>query len=84
MVTIYNIGEYRFRNPYFVLAFSRKVIRWRWCVTMSLEENAEMTLVEQFLVSLSADESFKGCTNVVTEMDNVQSSYAKQILVQQR
>lgn len=48
-----------------------------------LEENAEMTLVEQF-VSLSADESFKGCTNVVTEMDIGKSARMKQILVQQQ
>ncbi len=48
-----------------------------------LEENAEMTLVEQF-VSLSADESFKGCTNVVTEMDIAKSARMKQILVQQQ
>ncbi len=48
-----------------------------------LEENAEMTLVEQF-VSLSTDEDFKGCTNVVTEMDIAKSARMKQVLVQQQ
>ncbi len=48
-----------------------------------LEENTEMTLVEQF-VSLSADESFKGCSNIVTEMDIAKSARMKQILVQQQ
>ncbi len=48
-----------------------------------LEENSEMTLVEQF-VSLSADEGFQGCTNVVTEMDVAKSARMKQVLVQQQ
>lgn len=48
-----------------------------------LEENAEMTLVEQF-VSLSADKTFTGCTNVVTEMEIAKSARMKQILVQQQ
>mgnify|MGYP002062267487 CR=1 FL=1 len=48
-----------------------------------LEENAEMTLVEQF-VSLSKDESFRGCTNVVTEMSIAKSARMKQVLVQQQ
>ena len=48
-----------------------------------LEENAEMTLVEQY-VSLSNRDAFKGCTNVVTEMDIAKSARMKQILVQQQ
>lgn len=48
-----------------------------------LEENAEMTLVEQF-VTLTTDDSFKGGANVVTEMSIASSARMKQVLVQQQ
>lgn len=46
-----------------------------------LGENAEITLVEKY-VSLSEENDYSACTNVVTEMDIAQAARMKQIVVQ--